>query len=182
MTFFTMLVLAAADLGNIFAEFAGIASGTGLFGISKYFSVPLGAIVVWWVIVRGSYKKVERILVILSLVYFAYPVSAFFAHPDWKAALIKTVVPEFHFDAGYITMIVGLIGTTITPWMQFYLQASIVETNASRRDYRAVRWDVVFGCIFTDVIAFFIVIASAATLFRSSHGEINKRGPKRLRR
>ncbi len=173
ITFFTMLVLALADLGNIFAEFAGIASGMGVFRISKYIAVPLGAMLVWYVIVRGSYKPVERILILFSFVYLAYPVSAFLAHPDWHAALVKTVVPEFRSDAGYITMMVGLIGTTITPWMQFYLQASMVEKGITKKDYRLARWDVILGCVVTDVVAFFIVVACAATLFNSGHGELN---------
>ena len=173
MTFFTMVVLALADLGNIIAEFAGIASGMGVFGVSKYVAVPIGAALVWWVIVRGSYKPVERILILFSFVYLAYPISAFFSHPDWHTALVKTIVPEFRTEPAYITMMVGLIGTTITPWMQFYLQASIVEKGVSKRDFRLVRWDVVLGCIVTDVVAFFIVVACAATLFKSGHGEIN---------
>lgn len=173
ITFFTMVVLALADLGNIFAEFAGIASGMGIFGVSKFAAVPLGAALVWYVIVKGSYKPVERILILFSLIYFAYPVSAFFAHPDWHSALVKTIVPEFRPDPAYITMMVGLIGTTITPWMQFYLQASVVEKGVTKKDYRLARWDVVLGCIVTDVIAFFIVVACAATLFKSGHGAIS---------
>jgi Mn2+/Fe2+ NRAMP family transporter len=173
MTFFTMVVLAAADLGNIFAEFAGIASGMGIFGVSKYIAVPAGAALVWYVIIKGTYRPVERILILFSFIYLAYPISAFFAHPDWRTALVKTVVPEFRSESGYITMMVGLIGTTITPWMQFYLQASIVEKGVTRKDYRLARWDVVVGCIVTDVVAFFIVVACAATLFKSGHGEIH---------
>jgi NRAMP (natural resistance-associated macrophage protein)-like metal ion transporter len=172
MTFFTMLVLGLADLGNIASEFAGLASGLGLFGISKYIAVPIGAALVWTVIVRGSYKPVERLLLVLSLVYFAYPVSAFLAKPDWKLALKDTLVPQFNSDPGYIVMIVGLIGTTITPWMQFYLQASIVEKGVSKRDYGLSRLDVIFGCVVTDVIAFFIVVACAATIFQTQHREI----------
>jgi Mn2+/Fe2+ NRAMP family transporter len=173
ITFFTMIVLALADLGNIFAEFAGIASGMGIFGVSKYIAVPAGAALVWYVIVRGSYKPVERILVLFSFIYFAYPISAYFAHPDWHMALVKTFVPEFHSDPGYLTLMVGLIGTTITPWMQFYLQASVVEKGVTKKDYGLVRWDVILGCVVTDVIAFFIVVACAATLFTSGHGEIS---------
>jgi Mn2+/Fe2+ NRAMP family transporter len=172
MTFFTMIVLGLADFGNIAAEFAGLASGMGIFGISKYIAVPLGAALVWVVIVRGSYKPVERILLILSMIYFAYPVSAILAKPDWKLALHDTLVPQFNSDPGYLVMIVGLIGTTITPWMQFYLQASVVEKGVSRRNYGLTRIDVIFGCIVTDVIAFFIVVACAATIFHSQHREI----------
>jgi NRAMP (natural resistance-associated macrophage protein)-like metal ion transporter len=172
MTFFTMTVLGLADFGNIAGEFAGLASGMGIFGISKYIAVPIGAFLVWIVIVRGSYKPVERILLILSMIYFAYPVSAILAHPDWKAAAHDTLVPQFNPDPGYLVMIVGLIGTTITPWMQFYLQSSVVEKGISKRNYGLTRIDVIFGCIVTDVIAFFIVIASAATIYHSQHREI----------
>ena len=135
--------------------------------------MPIGAALVWIVIVKGSYRPVERILILFSFIYLAYPVSAFLAHPDWKTALLKTAIPEFRSDTAYITMIVGLIGTTITPWMQFYLQASIVEKGVTKKEYRLARWDVVLGCIMTDVVAFFIVLACAATLFESGHGEID---------
>jgi len=173
MTFFTMLVLGLADLGNIASEFAGLASGLGLFGVSKYISVPLGAALVWIVIVRGRYKPVERILLVLSIIYFAYPISAFLAQPDWKLAIHDTIVPQFHSDPGYLIMIVGLIGTTITPWMQFYLQASIVEKGVTKREYNLSRIDVIFGCVVTDVIAFFIVAACARRLSSyTQHPEI----------
>jgi len=172
MTFFTMIVLGLADFCNVVAEFAGLASGMGVFGVSKYIAVPLGAALVWTVIVRGSYKPVERVLLIFSMIYFAYPISAVLAHPDWKLALKQTVIPQFNSDPGYLVMIVGLIGTTITPWMQFYLQASIVEKGVSKRNYGLSRIDVIFGCIVTDVIAFFIVVACAATIFHSQHREL----------
>ncbi|MEQ1886114.1 MAG: Nramp family divalent metal transporter [Bryobacteraceae bacterium] len=171
-TFFTMAVLSMADLGNIAAEFAGIASGMGVFGVTKYLAVPVGAILVWMVIVKGRYKPVERTLMLFALIYFTYPVSAFLAKPDWSAALHDTLVPQFQSDPEYIAMIVGLIGTTITPWMQFYLQASIVEKGIDRRHYSLSRWDVIVGCIVTDVIAFFIVVACAATIYKSGGGEI----------
>lgn len=171
-TFITMAILSIADFGNIAAEFAGLASGAGVFGISKYISVPIGALVVWAVIVRGRYKPVEKILILFSLIYFTYPISAFLAKPDWKLALHDTFVPKLSAEPQYLIMIVGLIGTTITPWMQFYLQASIVEKGIDERHYALTRWDVILGCIVTDVIAFFIVVACAATLFKSGHGEI----------
>jgi Mn2+/Fe2+ NRAMP family transporter len=175
-TFVTMAILSIADFGNIAAEFAGLASGAGVFGISKYISVPIGALVVWAVIVRGRYKPVEKILILFSLIYFTYPISAFLAKPDWKLALHDTFVPKFSADPQYLIMIVGLIGTTITPWMQFYLQASIVEKGIDERHYALTRWDVILGCIVTDVIAFFIVVACAATIFKSGHGEIKDAG------
>lgn len=164
-TFFTMLILGLADLGNIAAEFAGIASGLGIFGISKYICVPLGAVLVWAVVVYGEYKPVEKILLVLSLIYFTYPVSAVMAHPNWVEALRQTVIPKGSFTSSdYLVMVVGLVGTTITPWMQFYLQASIVEKGITPKQYSLSRWDVIIGCFVTDIVAFFIVVACAATL------------------
>src|SRR5947209_615297 len=119
-TFFTMLVLGFADFGNIIAEFAGLASGMGIFGVSKYIVVPIGAALVWTLIVRGRYKPVERVLIVATLVYFAYPISAFLAKPDWHLAIKQTFLPTLSTNPSYVVMIVGLIGTTITPWMQFY--------------------------------------------------------------
>jgi len=172
-TFFTMLVLGVADFGNIIAEFAGLASGMGIFGISKYLVVPAGAVLVWTLIVRGKYKKVERILILASLIYFTYPISAFFAKPNWDLALKQTFIPTFSSDPNYIILIVGLIGTTITPWMQFYLQAAVVEKGVDTRHYGLCRLDVIVGCIVTDVIAFFIVVACGATIYHSSHHDIS---------
>jgi Mn2+/Fe2+ NRAMP family transporter len=166
-TFFTMLVLGLADFGNIMAEFAGLASGMGLFGVSKYIAVPIGAALVWAMVVRNSYKPVERILIICSMLYFSYVVSAFLAHPNWKAAIHDTIVPTVSRSSEYLVMVIAMIGTTITPWMQFYLQASIVEKGIGKKQYGLSRWDVIFGCIITDVIAFFIVLSCAATLYAS---------------
>lgn len=171
-TFFTMLVLGLADFFNIISEFAGLASGMGIFGASKYIVVPIGAVLVWALIVGGRYKPVERILVIASLIYFAYPVSAFFAKPDWNLALKQTFLPTLRSDPTYLVAVVGLVGTTITPWMQFYLQAAVVEKGIDRRNYPICRLDVITGCIVTDVIAFFIVVACGATIYRSNHPEI----------
>lgn len=171
-TFFVSLVFGLADLGNIVAEFAGLASGMGLFGVSKYIVVPIGAFLVWIVVVHNSYKPFERILIGFSLIFFVYPVSAFLAHPDWHAAIHDTIVPSVVRSSDYLVMVVGLIGTTITPWMQFYLQASIVEKGITRRQWRLSRWDVISGCIITDVVAFFIVLACAATLYVSGYRNI----------
>src|SRR5215470_5753420 len=172
-TFFVMVVLGVADFGNIMAEFAGLASGMGIFGVSKYLVVPLGAALVWFVVVRGTYKPVERILILFSLIYFTYPVSALLAHPDWHQAIRDTFVPQISNHADYLLLVVGLVGTTITPWMQFYLQASIVEKGIGKRQYALSRWDVILGCIVTDVIAFFIVVACAATLYKGGIHNIN---------
>jgi Mn2+/Fe2+ NRAMP family transporter len=166
-----MLVLGCADFGNIVAEFAGLASGMGIFGITKYMVVPAGAILVWALIVRGRYKPVEKILIFASLVYFAYPISAFLSKPNWDIALKQTFIPTLSGDPAYLAVIVGLIGTTITPWMQFYLQASVVERGVDARHYSLCRLDVILGCIFTDVIAFFIVVACAATIYHPNRPE-----------
>jgi Mn2+/Fe2+ NRAMP family transporter len=171
-TFFTMAILGIADFGNIMAEFAGLATGMGIFHISKYIVVPLGALLVWGVVVRGSYKPVEKILILLSLIYFTYPISAILAHPDWHQAIKDTFVPVVSKQSEYLLLVVGLVGTTITPWMQFYLQASIVEKGIGKRQYALSRWDVILGCIVTDVIAFFIVVACAATLYVSGNHNI----------
>lgn len=175
-TFFTMLVFAMADFFTIVAEFSGLAAGMGIFGISKYIVVPIGAVVVWLLIVRGRYKKVERILLAASLIYFAYPISAFLAKPDWNLAIKQTFVPTFRGDAAYVGMVIALIGTTITPWMQFYLQGAIVEKGIDQRHYKLCRLDVITGCIVTEVIAFFIVVACGATIFHSNHPQIADAG------
>ena len=138
-TFFTMVVLGVADFGNIIAEFAGLASGMGIFGVSKYIVVPIGAAIVWTLVVRGSYRPVERILIIASLVYFAYPISAFLAKPDWHEAIEQTFAPTITYSPAYLVVVVGLIGTTITPWMQFYLQAAVVEKGVDARHYGLCR-------------------------------------------
>jgi NRAMP (natural resistance-associated macrophage protein)-like metal ion transporter len=172
-TFFTMIVFGLADLGTIAAEFAGIASGLQLFGVSKYISVPIGAVIVWAVIVYGSYKPVERLLLVFSLVYLAYPISAVLAKPDWGLVLHKSVVPGTFHTSEYFVMVVGLIGTTITPWMQFYLQSSIVEKGVTEKEYKMSRWDVIAGCFMTQIVAFFIIVACGATLYLNGIHDIN---------
>lgn len=172
VTFFAMLVLGIADFGNIIAEFAGLAEGMGVLGVTRYIAVPVGALIIWLLVVRGSYRPVERILIGFSLIYFTYAISAFLAHPNWHVAMANTVIPTLSGSHDYLIMIIGLIGTTITPWMQFYLQASIVEKGIGKKEYALSRWDVILGCIITDVVAFFIVVACAATLHVSGHFDI----------
>src|SRR5215469_4612192 len=175
-TFITMLILSIADFGTLMAEFAGLATGFQIFNISKYLVVPIGAAIVWVTVVRGTYRPVERILIIFSMIYFAYVVSAVLARRDWRMAFHDTFYPTLNRSSEYLVMLIGLIGTTITPWMQFYLQASVVEKGITRREYNLSRWDVIVGCIFTDVIAFFIVVACAATLYVSGHRDITDAG------
>ncbi|MBI3605942.1 MAG: Nramp family divalent metal transporter [Nitrospirae bacterium] len=167
VTFYLMLLLLLTDLGNTVAEFAGWAAAMEIFGVSKYISVPIGAFFIWWLVVKGSYRSVEKVFLIACTVYFTYIISGFLAHPDWKAIAVQTVVPQISFQSDYLVMLIGLIGTTIAPWMQFYLQSAIVEKGIEIKDYNVSRLDVIFGCIFTDVVAFFIIVACAATLFQN---------------
>src|SRR5437867_10091025 len=175
VTFFLMLALCVTNFGNIVAEFAGVASSLELFGVSKYIVVPLAAFVVWGIVVHGTYRSVEKIFLLASGFYICYIVSGILAHPDWKAAFVGTVSrpPAAGIrNYGYIVMVIGLVGTTIAPWMQFYLQASVVEKGITPRQYRASRWDVILGCFFTDIVAWVIIVACAATLYAKGHPDI----------
>jgi Mn2+/Fe2+ NRAMP family transporter len=175
LTFLVMVTLIVTNFGNIVAEFAGIASSLELFGLSRYVVVPVAAFVVWLLVVRGTYDSIEKIFLTASAFYVTYIVAGFLAHPDWKAAAFATVTrPEAAGirNYGYIYMVIGLVGTTIAPWMQFYLQASVVEKGITARQYAASRWDVILGCIFTDVVAWFIIVACAATLYANGHHDI----------
>jgi len=166
LTFYLMLALLASNYGNTVSEFAGVAASMELFGVPKFVSVPLAAAAIWLLVVQGTYRLVERVFLVACVFYFVYPVSAFLAHPDWKVVLRDTVIPSrISLDSGYVAMLVGLVGTTIAPWMQFYLQSSVVEKGIRKDRYWMTRWDVVVGCVVTDVVAFFIIVACAATLF-----------------
>jgi NRAMP (natural resistance-associated macrophage protein)-like metal ion transporter len=176
MTFFVMVLLLAADLGNTISEFAGLASGMSVVGASRYLVVPLGALLVWVLVVQGTYESVEKIFLVACLFYVSYPISCFLAHPRWPDALKGAVIPHMRFDSSYLFMLIGLVGTTIAPWMQFYLQSAVVEKGIKVRDYRLSRWDVIVGCIMTDVVAFFIIAACAATIYVAGHGRIESPG------
>ena len=164
-TFFLMLSLLIADMGNTVAEFAGWASAMEIFGVSKYLSVPIGAFAVWLLVVKGTYRFVERIFLIACTVFLTYVVSAYLVHPPWGQIMRDTIRPSFDFKASYLMMLIGVVGTTIAPWMQFYLQSAVVEKNIKVENYGASRMDVIVGCIMTDVIAFFIIVACAATMY-----------------
>jgi NRAMP (natural resistance-associated macrophage protein)-like metal ion transporter len=160
-----MLFLVVADLGNTVAEFAGWASAMEIMGVSKYISVPLGALVVWWLVVKGSYKVVEKVFLFACTIYFTYIVSAVLSRPPWGQIMVATVTPSFNFTPSYLMMVVGMVGTTIAPWMQFYIQSAVVEKGVRVENYKASRLDVVVGCIMTDVVAFFIIVACGTTMF-----------------
>lgn len=161
-------ILLIANLANTVSEFAGVAASMEIFGISKFISVPVVAVGVWLLIVKGSYKFVERIFLVASALYLTYVASGFMANPPWAEVLQASITPTFHFDAKYITIVVTIIGTTIAPWMQFYQQASIVDKGLRPEDYAYERLDVIIGSVFAVLIAAFITIACAATLF--THG------------
>jgi len=175
-TFILMTLLLIVDFGNTVSEFAGLASGMGVLGVSRYLAVPAGAFVVWALVVRGTYRLVEKVFLIACVFYIAYPISCYLAHPDWTAALVKTIKPSVQFNSEYFVMVLGLIGTTIAPWMQFYLQSAVVEKGIKVKNYVLSKWDVIIGCILTDVVAFFIVVACAATVYASGYGKIKTAG------
>ena len=163
--FWISLALIMANLANTIAEFAGVAASLQIFGVPAWASVPVAAAAVWVLVLKGSHRQVEKVFLVASLLYVAYPISAALARPDWKTYALAAVTPRLESSAAYVTMLVGLVGTTIAPWMQFYLQSAVVEKGIRIEHYRYSRLDVVVGCIVTDVVAFAIVMACAATIF-----------------
>ncbi len=168
ITFLMMLGILIINFGNVVTEFIGIATSLELFGLTRYVTVPVCGVIVWLIVVKGQYKSVEKVFLAASFFYITYIFAGALAHPLWKDATIATVkLPALKAfrDQAYLFMVIGVVGTTIAPWMQFYLQSSIVEKGVTRRGLQASRWDVITGCIFTDVVAWFIIVACAATLF-----------------
>ncbi len=172
ITFFIMLGLIITNFGNVVGEFAGIAGSLQLFGISKYISVPIGALIAWLIVVRGQYKSVEKVFIVASFFYITYIVAGFLAKPAWLSSIEATILPPhpaMFRQSTYLYFVIGLIGTTIAPWMQFYLQASIVEKGVTKRQYKTSRLDVITGCVFAVIVAWFIVVACSATLYSHGH-------------
>lgn len=166
-TFYLMLGLLIANFGTTVANFAGWAASMEILGISKYVMVPIGAVSIWMLVTKGSYRFIERILLIACLIYFGYVVSGIIAKPEWDTVIKNTLVPQIKWDPHYITLSIAIIGTTITPWMQFYLQSSIAEKGIKKEDYKASRLDVIIGCSITDIISFFIIVTCGTLLFPS---------------
>ena len=166
-TAFIMLALLVANAGVTVSEFVGIAAATELFHVSRYISVPLAAILVWMLVVKGSYKRVERAFLLMSLVFLGYIVSAFLSRPDWGAVAVGLVRPEFKFEHAFLFTFVAVIGTTISPYMQVYVQSSVVEKGVTADDYGKTKIDVWAGTIFAILIAFFIVVCTAATVHKA---------------
>jgi NRAMP (natural resistance-associated macrophage protein)-like metal ion transporter len=167
ITFYLMIVLFLANLGNAVSNFAGVAVSLEIFGISRYVSVPFSAAFVWWLVVKGNYKSVEKVFLFACVFYLSYIISGFMGKPDWNTVGSSLLRPTFRMETGFLTMAVALIGTTIAPWMQFYLQSSVVDKGLKAEDYPYTRMDVILGSVTVNVIAFFIIMLCAVTLFQN---------------
>ena len=167
ITFYLMIVLFLANLGNAISNFAGVAASLEIFGISRYASVPFSAAFVWWLVVKGNYKTVEKVFLYACVFYLSYIVSGFMGKPDWGAIGTSFLRPEIRMEKGFLTLAVGLIGTTIAPWMQFYLQSSVVDKGLKSENYQYIRMDVILGSVMVSVVAFFIIMLCAITLFQN---------------
>ena len=175
ITFLMMIGILITNFGNIITEFVGIAGSMGLFGVPKYLSVPLCGVIVWLIAVKGQYKSVEKVFLAASFFYLTYIFAGVLAKPAWIEAVKATIKPPgmaAFRQSSYLYMVIGVVGTTIAPWMQFYLQSSIVEKGVTRRQYKTSKLDVIVGCIFTDVVAWFIIVACAATLYLHGNRDI----------
>ncbi|MBE3583969.1 MAG: Nramp family divalent metal transporter [Limnochordaceae bacterium] len=165
MAFLAMLTLLLANLATTASEFAGMAASLEIFGVPRWVTIPITAVVVWWSVTAGSYRRLERIFLILAGAFITYILSGLLIRPDWGMVLRQAVVPRFHWTPSFMLLFVGMVGTTITPWMQFYLQASVVDKGLTVQDLHYVRWDVTIGSLWSDLVSFFIIVTTAATLF-----------------
>ena len=164
LTFYIFIGLLIADIGNTTTEFAGIAGSMEVLGVNKYISVPIAGIMVWLLVVKGNYKIAEKVFMIFSLALLGYIVSALMSNPDWSKIGSSIIKPEIDFNTSYLAMMIGIVGTTIAPWMQFYMQSSVIEKGLKKENYKYVFVDILIGCIATVVVAFFIIVSCAATL------------------
>ena len=168
ITFYVMIGMFLTNMANVISEFAGIAAGMEIFGVHKMISVPISAFLVWWMVVKGTYRFVEKVFLVACVFYVSYIITGVIVKPDWEHVFRQFINPQLSFHAGEMTMVIGLVGTTIAPWMQFYLQASIVEKGIKIEEYKFARFDVVMGSIVVHIVAFFIILVCAETLFK--HG------------
>ncbi|MBI4902730.1 MAG: divalent metal cation transporter [Acidobacteria bacterium] len=164
-TFFLMALLVLANLTNVMANFAGVASSFEMFHVSRYITVPIAAALVWLLVLKSSYERVEKIFLYACIIYICYIISGIMVKPDWKVAAVRSVQPVLLFEAGYLEMLIGMVGTSVAPWMQFFLQAAVVEKGISAKDYAESRIEVIVGCIVMSVIAFFIIVACAGAIY-----------------
>jgi NRAMP (natural resistance-associated macrophage protein)-like metal ion transporter len=167
ITFYLMIGLFLTNMGNALSNFAGIAAGMEIFGVNKFISVPISAFLVWWMVVKGTYRFVEKAFLVACVFYLSYIITGIIVKPDWGHVLEQFVKPRMSLDPAEMTMVIGLVGTTIAPWMQFYLQASVVEKGIKVEEYKFARFDVVMGSVVVHIVAFFIILVCAETLFRS---------------
>ncbi|MDO8587170.1 MAG: Nramp family divalent metal transporter [Armatimonadota bacterium] len=165
-TMFALGALLVANLATTISNFAGIAASTEMFHIPRYFSVPTSAVMLWFLVVKGSFRTVERVFLLFTLIYGSYIVSGILAKPDWGHALHSAIVPSFVMEPGYVLLTIAVIGTTITPWMQFLTQATVADKGVNIRDYKYQKLDIYLGAALTGIVAFFIIVATAATLHR----------------
>ena len=172
VTFVVMTLLVLVNLTNVMANFAGIASSLELFHVSRYVSVPIGAVAIWLLIVKGNYQSAEKIFLFACVFYVAYIISGILVKPNWTEAAVNSFRPVVMLDRDYIEMLIGMVGTTIAPWMQFYLQAAVVEKGITAKEYAQSRVEVIFGCIVTDVVAFFIIVACAGAIWANGPRDI----------
>jgi Mn2+/Fe2+ NRAMP family transporter len=168
ITFYLMIGMFFTNLGNVISEFAGIAAGMEIFGVQKFVSIPLSAFLVWWMVVKGTYKSVEKVFLVACVFYISYIITGIIVKPDWNLVIEQFLDPQLSLRPSEMTMVIGLVGTTIAPWMQFYLQASIVEKGIKIEEYKFARFDVVMGSVMVHIIAFFIILVCSETLFK--HG------------
>lgn len=170
LTVFIMFIFLLANGGVIVSEFIGIAAALNLFGIPSWIGAPCGGVLIWWLVARGSYKRVEKVFLALTFVFFAYVFSAFLAKPDWRQVAAGTVLPTIQLTGAYMLTLIAAVGTTISPYMQLYVQSAVAERGIHLSDYKYERLEVWVGAIFSNAIAFFIIVSTAATLFVASHG------------
>jgi len=170
-TLFAMVVLLIANIGTTASEFSGIATSFEMFGVHKLVAVPIMALVVWWSVLKGNYSRIEKVFFVLCATFLSYIISGIIINPPWEEVLLVSVTPTFHSDAAFLMMAIGIIGTTITPWGQFYIQAAVVDKGITAKDYKYTFFDVMLGAFFTWLIAFFVIVATAAVLY-TNHIEI----------
>jgi NRAMP (natural resistance-associated macrophage protein)-like metal ion transporter len=167
ITFYLVIGVFLTNMGNVLSEFAGVAAGWEVFGVNKFISVPISAFLVWLMVVKGSYKSVEKVFLVACVFYVSYIITGIIVKPEWGHVLQQFSHPKLSFEPSEMTMLIGVVGTTIAPWMQFYLQASIVEKGIKIEEYKFARFDVVMGAIAVHIVAFFIILVCAETLFKN---------------
>jgi NRAMP (natural resistance-associated macrophage protein)-like metal ion transporter len=167
ITFYLMIAMFFTNMGNVIAQFAGVAAGMEVFGVNKFVSVPISAFLMWWMVVKGTYKSLEKVFMIACVFYLSYIVTGVIVKPEWDHVFEQFLNPKISLHPPEITMVIGLVGTTIAPWTQFYLQASMVEKGVKIEEYKFARFDVIMGAVIAQIVAFFIILVCAETLFKN---------------